>query len=163
CEAVRAAFPNARLLNNYGCSEVSDISFDEVLDPAHAASVGRCIDNVSVYLLSQDLLPVSAGTVGQIFVSGASLGYGYLGRPDLTAESYLPDPVSRTPGARMFRTGDYARIDSEGKLIHLGRRDQQLKINGCRVDAEHVASVIRGHGSVTQALALVRPGRQGEE
>jgi non-ribosomal peptide synthetase component F len=160
---VKSVFPKARLLNNYGCSELADVTFNEVLDAADAVTVGRPIDNSSLYLLSPDLVPVSQGAVGQIFVSGESLGSGYFGQPDLTAASYLPDPLSQKPGARMFCTGDYGRIDTQGRLIHLGRRDQQLKINGCRVDPGHVAGVIRGHTSVTQALALSRPGRQGEE
>jgi len=162
-EDVRSVFPRARLINNYGCSELADVTCHEVLDPAGATTVGQPIDNSSVYVLSPDLAPVSRGTVGQIFVSGESLGDGYFGRADLTAASYLPDPLSKQPGARMFCTGDYGRIDGQGRLIHLGRRDQQLKVNGCRVDPAHVAGVIRRHESVTQALAVARPGRQGEE
>jgi len=160
---VQSVFPKARLINNYGCSELADITFNEVLDPTGIATVGRPIDNSSVYVLSPELVPVSRGTVGQIFVAGESLGQGYFGRSDLTAAAYLPDPLSKKPGARMFCTGDYGRIDGQGRLVHLGRRDQQLKVNGCRVDPGHVASVIRGYDSVTQALAVGRPGRQGEE
>jgi enterobactin synthetase component F len=160
---VRAAFPAARLLNNYGCSELADITFNEVVEAPDAIAVGTPIDNTSVYLLRDDLEPVGAGAVGQIFVSGAALGSSYFDRADLTAAAFLPDPFSRQPGARMFRTGDYGRVDSRGKLIHGGRRDQQLKVNGCRVDAGHVASVLLSNPTVERALALTRPGRQGEE
>jgi amino acid adenylation domain-containing protein len=160
---VRSAFPNARLLNNYGCSELADITFSEVGRATDTATVGRPIDNCSVYVLSSELTPVSQGTVGQIFVAGEPLGHGYFGRPDLTAAAYLPDPLSLKPGARIFCTGDYGRLDGARRLVHLGRRDQQLKINGCRVDAEHVASVIRSYTGISQALALAKPGRQSEE
>ena len=160
---VRSAFPNARLLNNYGCSELADITFNEVVRATDTATVGRPIDNCSVYVLSPELAPVSQGTVGQIFVAGEPLGHGYFGRPDLTAAAYLPDPLSLKPGARIFCTGDYGRLDGARRLVHLGRRDQQLKINGCRVDAEHVASVIRSYTGIPQALALAKPGRQSEE
>jgi amino acid adenylation domain-containing protein len=159
---VRATFPKTRLLNNYGSSEVSDITFNEVHVAMDAVAVGTSIDNVSVYILGENLEPVGAASVGQIFVSGASLSSGYFDQPDSTAAAYLPDPFAEQPGARMFRTGDYGRIDSSGRLIYLGRRDQQLKVNGCRVDAGHVTSVLLSYSQVKKALTLTRPGRQDD-
>ena len=159
---VRFAFPRARLLNSYGCSELADITLGEVRDAAELSAVGTPIDNTSVYLLSANLDPVPVGAVGEIFVAGESLGTGYFARADLTAAAYLPDPFSTASGARMFRTGDFGRVNADGNLVHLGRRDQQLKVNGCRVDAGHVASVMLSSPAVQRALVLARPNRDAE-
>jgi len=160
---VRQVFPRARLFNSYGCSELADITLGEVRDAAGLGGVGAPIDNTSVYLLSSNLDTVSAGGVGEIFVAGAPLGTDYFARADLTAAAYLPDPFATEPGARMFRTGDFGRINADGELVHLGRRDQQLKVNGCRVDARHVESVLLSSPIVQKAIVVARPNRDAED
>lgn len=161
-EAVRTCFrlrPGRRLYNHYGPTE-THAATSYVLPPAPGdwpdrAPVGRPIWNTGVRLLDADLVPVPDGADGEVYITGTALARGYHGRPDLTADRFLPDPYGR-PGTRMYRTGDIARRRPGGMLEYLGRTDQQVKIRGVRIELGEVDAAIRALPDVRDVAVLAR-------
>jgi amino acid adenylation domain-containing protein len=124
--------------------------------------IGRPLSNVEVYLLDRQMQPVPIGVPGEIYIGGAGLARGYLHRPDLTAERFVPHPFGERAGARLYRTGDQARYRRDGNLEYLGRVDQQVKVRGFRIELGELESVLTSHPGVQQAVAQVREDRRGE-
>ena len=118
--------------------------------------IGRPIPNVPVRLLDDEGRPVSQGTIGEIYIAGAGPGRGYLHRPPLTAERFVPDPFASEPGARMYRTGDRGRERPDGEFEYLGRSDHQVKVRGFRVELGEVEAALRAHPAVGLAVATVQ-------
>ncbi len=117
-------------------------------------TVGRPTD-VEIYLLDEDLRLVPKGDVGEIYIAGSSLTRGYLNRPGLTAQRYLPNPFSAQPGSRMFKTGDRGRWLPDGTIEFLGRSDQLVKILGVRIELGEIETALRGHSAVREAVLSV--------
>ncbi len=120
--------------------------------------------NTQVDLLDPQRRRVPMGAPGELYIGGAGLARGYLHRPALTAEAFVPDPCSATPEARLYRTGDLARYGADGVLEFLGRRDQQVKLRGFRIELGEIEAVLARHADVRQAVVAaqeVRPGDQG--
>ncbi|WP_144122868.1 non-ribosomal peptide synthetase [Catellatospora sichuanensis] len=162
--AIRAFFeqmPACTLYNQYGPIEVH-LATSHQLDPdpttwAELPPIGRPFDNVRTYVLDAELRPVPPGVAGELFVGGIALARGYLGRPELTAERFLPDPFST--GARMYRTGDRVRWNAAGQLEFIGRIDDQVKIRGFRVEVAEIEAVLTGCPGVREcAVAAHRHG-----
>lgn len=139
------AFPHARFINEYGPTEavvgccVQDchrVGADELVP------IGRPISNMQVYVLDADLALSPIGCAGEIHIGGVGVARGYVGRPDLTAERFLPDPFASTPGARLYRTGDRGLYRPDGTIQFLGRVDEQVKIRGYRVEPGEIETVI---------------------
>jgi acyl carrier protein len=153
------------LVNGYGPTENSTFSSCYAMTAATrfpgSVPIGRSLANSSSDVLDPELLPLPAGIAGELFVGGDGLARGYLDRPDLTAERFVPDPLGREPGARLYRTGDRARWGSDGNLEFLGRLDTQLKIRGFRVEPGEVEVVLAEHPSVASAVVQARPSRAG--
>jgi amino acid adenylation domain-containing protein len=163
---LRAGAPG-RLLNLYGPAENATLSTGyrlvEVADSAAAVPIGGPVANSSVHLLDRRLRPVPAGVPGGIFVGGDGLATGYLGRPALSAERFVPHPFSEAPGGRLYATGDLARRrPRDGALDFLGREDHQVKIRGFRVEPDEVASVLARHPGLAEAVVVVREDAPGE-
>ncbi len=131
------------------CHRMTDSS-----PPGASVPIGRPISNSQAYVLDRFLQPVPVGVPGELFVSGDGLARGYLESPSLSAEKFLPNPFSSSPGARMYRTGDRARWRHDGLLEFLGRGDNQVKMRGFRVELSEVVSALRSHPSVRDALVL---------
>lgn len=151
--------PQAVLLNQYGASEVNDVTcFDTHQQRVDRAGVpiGRPINNTQVYLLDKYLQPVPVGVPGEVYVGSPGLARGYFNRPDLTAERFIPNPFSQEPGGRMYRMGDIARFLPDGQIEYIGRRDYQVKIRGIRVELEGIEAILRSHPNVRQAAVMVR-------
>ena len=125
--------------------------------------IGRPIWNVRLYILDeqQQLLPV--GVSGELYISGVALGRGYLRRPELTAEKFVPDPYGVEGGARMYRTGDVGRYRGDGAIEYLGRVDEQVKIRGYRVELGEIEAVLAGHEEVREAVVVTREDESGEK
>ncbi|HEX5709699.1 MAG TPA: amino acid adenylation domain-containing protein, partial [Pyrinomonadaceae bacterium] len=162
----RALLPASTLLNLYGSSEVAaDVTWCEARpeDGFDGVPIGRPITNSRIYLLNYDLQPVPLGTTGELYVGGEGLARGYQNRPDLTAERFVPDLFSREPGARLYRTGDLARHRADGQIEYQGRRDDQVKVRGFRVELGEVEAALREHESVRDATVAVREDTPGDQ
>lgn len=159
----RARLPHVTLLNIYGSSEVSaDVTWCEVTPGAIAdrVSIGRPIDNVCVYLLDPARQLVPPGDEGEIYVGGAALAAGYCGDEDATAERFVRDPFDPTGQRRLFKTGDRGRVRPDGELEVLGRRDQQIKFLGRRIEPAEIETALASHPSVRQAAVVLHRERE---
>jgi len=157
-----------RLINMYGITETTvHVTYRPVTQQDAEASglgsrIGRPIPDLSVHLLDADLNLVPEGVPGEIHVGGAGLSSGYLNRPDLTAERFIPDPFAAAPGARLYRSGDLARVRPGGDLEYLGRRDHQVKIRGFRIELGEIEAALARHPAVREAAVLARAEDGGE-
>ena len=154
-----------RVWNLYGLTEDSVYSTAEPVsrDPSgELAPIGRPIPGTRVYLLDPFLQPVPPGVPGEIHIGGEGLPRGYVNRPELTAEKFVPDPFGDVPGARLHRTGDLARFRPDGSLEFLGRIDHQVKVRGFRIELGEVETVLGQHPAVRQVLATVWEEEPGE-
>jgi amino acid adenylation domain-containing protein len=152
--------PAVSLCVGYGLTETTTmVSMGEVT--AHTgATVSRPLPGSRIYVLDDRLEPAAVGEVGDIYVGGSHLARGYLRRPALTAERFVPDPFAND-GSRMYRTGDRGRFMSDGRLQVVGREDDQVKVNGLRVDLGEVARALETHASVRHACVV--PVTAGDE
>lgn len=123
--------------------------------------LGTPIPNTTAYVLDPSLRPQPAGVVGEVYVGGAGVARGYLGRPALTGERFVPDPFSQRPASRMYRTGDLARVLPDGSFEFAGRKDDQVKIRGYRVEPAEVANVMGRHPAVSAAVVTARRDSSG--
>jgi len=125
------------------------------------APLGQPLTNTQVYVVDRMMQPVPTGVAGEIFIGGACVARGYLGRPDLTAERFIPDEFGEKPGGRLYRTGDLARWLPPGEVEFLGRSDYQIKIRGFRIELGEIQSSLMQHEAVRQALLIAREDGQG--
>ncbi|WP_033821700.1 amino acid adenylation domain-containing protein, partial [Kitasatospora sp. MBT63] len=157
---LRAAV--ARLFNVYGPTETTIWSTcAEIPAEPQRIGIGRPIANTRAYVVDGRLRPVPVGLPGELLLGGDGLALGYLGRPALTADRFVPDPFG-PPGSRLYRTGDLAAWDGEGALDYLGRLDQQVKIRGHRIEPGEIESALLEHPQVAEAAVTVHHGPDGE-
>ncbi len=152
------------LWNLYGPSETAIFSAAvRVTSGTGSVPIGRPLANTRFYLVDQFMKPVPIGIYGELLIGGAGLAHGYLGRPDLTAEKFIPDPFGSEPGARLYRTGDLVRYLEDGNLEFGGRLDHQVKVRGFRIELGEIESALSRHPAVRSAVVTAREARPGEQ
>ncbi|MGN7308277.1 non-ribosomal peptide synthetase DhbF [Bacillus subtilis] len=156
-----------QLINMYGITEttvhVSYIELDRSMAALRANSLIGCgIPDLGVYVLDERLQPVPPGVAGELYVSGAGLARGYLGRPGLTSERFIADPFG-PPGTRMYRTGDVARLRADGSLDYVSRADHQVKIRGFRIELGEIEAALVQHPQLEDAAVIVREDQPGDK
>ncbi|HYO54523.1 non-ribosomal peptide synthetase [Archangium sp.] len=162
-ELVARWAPGRRFFNAYGPTEVTVCAtWAECAAGEGAPPIGGPLPNTQVYVLDGAMGPVPPGVAGELYVGGLGLARGYLGRPELTAERFVPHPFSREPGARLYRTGDVVRWRVDGSLEYLGRADAQVKLRGMRVEPGEVEAALVEVLGVRQALVRPWKGPGGE-
>ncbi len=144
---LRETCPEAAIVNLFGCSEASGDSLFSECEPGWTP-IGRPIWNTQVYVLDAHLNLLTIGVIGELYIAGAGLARGYLGRPSLTAERFVPDPFSPA-GGRMYRTGDRVVLRTDGSIHYVGRSDNQVKIRGMRLELTEVEHALRRCPGVT--------------
>nr|WP_298114508.1 non-ribosomal peptide synthetase [uncultured Pseudomonas sp.] len=168
CQAAVAArhhevCPSAALYNEYGPTEGSVWCslYRSRGEEQGVLPIGRAIANMRVQVLDERLQAVAPGVAGEIYIGGAGITQGYLGRPGLTAERYLPDPFG-APGSRLYRSGDIGRLNSEGELEFLGRVDHQVKIRGFRIELGEIEARLLEHPALREAAVIARQNPAGD-
>jgi amino acid adenylation domain-containing protein len=154
------------LHNLYGPTEAAvDVTWWECAPGQERTPIGRPVANTRIHLLESlagGLQAAPFGSQGELYIGGVQVGRGYLGRPDLTAERFLPDPFAVELGGRLYRTGDAARYSAEGVLEYLGRLDHQVKIRGFRIELEEIETVLRQHPGLRDAVVVAWEAGPGD-
>ena len=157
--------PGVELHNLYGPTEAAvDVTYWRCVegDESGVVPIGRPVANTQVYVLDRLARPAPQGAAGELYIGGAQVGRGYLGRPALTAERFVPDPFSPEPGTRLYRTGDLVRRLPGGEIEYLGRIDQQVKLRGFRIELGEVEAVLSLHPQVRECVAAVHEESPGD-
>ena len=157
---------DAELHNLYGPTEAAiDVTYWECRpDPGlKTVPIGAPVANTQVYILDDRLQPLPIGVTGELFLGGTQIGRGYLKRPDLSAERFLPDPFRNDPSARLYRTGDLARFRGDGAIEYLGRTDFQVKIRGFRIELEEIENALLARPDVANAVVVAHRDSSGDD
>jgi amino acid adenylation domain-containing protein len=162
---LRKAYPHLVIINGYGPTENTTFSLTYTMsggDPIPMPiPIGRPLSNRSAYILDAKGRLCRPGEAGELFVGGAGVGRGYLKRPELTAERFLPDPFNSEPGSKMYRTGDLARWLPDGNIEYLGRIDDQVKIRGHRIELGEIESNLGQCPGVKDAVVIAHEDKKG--
>lgn len=163
----RQIAPHVRLINSYGPTEATVVAtISELLAvPAtqmeERVPIGHAIANVQTYVLDSHCQPTPVGVPGELHLGGPGVALGYLHRPGLTAEQFIPDPFSPLPGARLYKTGDRVRYREDGQLEFLGRVDRQVKIRGYRIELAEIEFVLQQQATVREAVVIAQEDPDG--
>ncbi|SDZ41128.1 nonribosomal peptide synthetase DhbF [Evansella caseinilytica] len=163
----RHAYDRPQLVNMYGITETTvHVSYlelnNQVIAEKANSLIGENIPDLHIYILDDRLQPVPAGVIGEMYVAGAGLARGYLGRPELTADRFVANPYGAS-GSRMYRTGDLAKWRMDGSFDYIGRADQQVKIRGFRIELGEIEAVLTRHPALEQAAVVIREDRPGDK
>lgn len=165
-EQHRQKLPHADLFNEYGPTEAtvwSSVYRCQAPEPRRSVPIGRPIPNTQIYVLDRHLEPAPIWVPGELYIGGAGVTRGYHNRPDLTAETFVPNQFGADAGARLYRTGDLARYLPDGNIEFLGRVDHQVKIRGYRIELGEVESALRDHPAVRDVAVIAREVEESGE
>ena len=149
--------------NLYGPTEATTYATYARVRPDANVTIGKPIANTQAYILDSHRKLVPQGVPGELYLGGGGIARGYFGHPDLTAEKFLSNPFSPTPGARLYKTGDLARLLPDGNIEYLGRNDHQVKIRGFRIELEEIEAALASHPGVREAVVVAREAVPGEK
>jgi len=164
-ERFHAQLPGVELHNLYGPTEAAvDVTYwaCERGGGRRSVPIGRPIANTGIYILDREQKPVPVGVAGELYIGGEGLGRGYLKRPGLTAERFVPHPFSTEPGGRLYRTGDLARFMAGGEVEFLGRIDHQVKVRGLRIELGEIEAALAEHEAVRECVVVSREDTPGD-
>ena len=155
------------LVNMYGITETTvHVTYRALtrrdLDVRWVSPIGQPLPDLCAFILDRYMQPVPRDVPGELYVGGAGVARGYLGRPDLTAERFVPNPYSDVPGARLYRTGDRARLRADGEIEYLGRVDHQIKVRGFRIETGEIEAALSSHPAVRDCVVVGRPDEHGD-
>jgi amino acid adenylation domain-containing protein len=155
------------LVNNYGPTECTVVATSGKVSPTglqdELPSIGAPIDNITVYIVDENMQPVPSGTAGELLIGGRGVGQGYINSPERTANSFLPDSFSGGQGARLYRTGDSGRLLPDGQIAYLGRLDDQIKIRGHRIEPNEIVTALDQHPHIETSFACSYPDDSGNQ
>jgi amino acid adenylation domain-containing protein/non-ribosomal peptide synthase protein (TIGR01720 family) len=166
---VRELAPECKIFNHYGPTEttvgvltypVEEICTDTL---SNIVPLGRPLANTQIYLLDNYCQPVPLGVTGEIYIGGDNVARGYINQPELTNERFIPNPFSREPNARLYKTGDLGRYQSDGNLEFLGRIDDQVKLHGYRIELGEIEAVLRQHSQVREVVVVAKEAHPGKK
>lgn len=160
--------PNpVRVINGYGPTETTVCStfynFLEETDSDRRTPIGTAVPGYEVYIVNSELQPVPIGETGEILVGGAGLSRGYLNRPKLSSEKFIPNPFSDKPGTKLYKTGDLARYLPDGNIEFIGRNDNQVKLRGYRIELEEIEATLAKHPGVLETVVTIREDNPGDK
>jgi len=158
-----ALFPDLLLWNFYGPSEITATAAAALVHAGEKITIGRPIAGKKIHILDLHLRLVPIGVAGEVYIGHEGVARGYLHRADLTAASFIPDPFSSVPGARLYSTRDRGRYLADGTIEFLGRYDHQVKVRGFRIELGEIEAALREHHGLSEAVALIRQGADGEK
>ncbi len=150
-----------RVWNGWGPTETTIFNTVSVVEPGKRIAIGHPFYNNQIYVLDDNLNPAPIGVAGEAYLGGAQVGRGFLNRPELTKERFLPDPFR--PGGRMYKSGDMVRWRPDGELEFVGRRDFQVKLRGYRIELGEVTAALESHANVREAAVIVREDVPGDK
>src|SRR6185295_4801612 len=127
-----------------------------------APTIGRPLPGTGAHIVERGLRPTAIGTPGELLLGGVGLARGYLGRPELTAERFLPNPFASDGGLRLYRTGDLSRFLPDGQIEFLGRIDHQVKVRGFRIELGEIEAALRQHPALSDLAVVAREDAQGD-
>ncbi|MBA2288158.1 MAG: amino acid adenylation domain-containing protein [Ktedonobacteraceae bacterium] len=168
-QQVASRLPPGSLYNHYGPTETTvgvltyPVATDEQPIQDEVTPIGTPLANIQVYVLDRQMQPVPPGVVGELYLGGAGLARGYLGRADQTAERFVPHPFSQQEGARLYRTGDQVRSRSDGVIAFVGRADDQIKLRGYRIELGEIVAALRQQETLRDVVVLAREDVRGEK
>jgi thioesterase domain-containing protein/acyl carrier protein len=168
CRRWTGQYPGIPMLNAYGPTECSDDVTHWPIYDAPAADtihmpIGRPVANMQLFVLDGHLRPAPTRVIGELYVGGVGVGRGYLNDAARTAESFIPDPFAKEPGARQYKTGDQVRFLPDGSIEFFGRVDHQVKLRGYRIELGEIESVLEAHPALRQSVVVARDERAGEK
>ncbi len=167
CRRWAALYPRVSLLNAYGLTECSDdvnhLLVEGPLTGLKYAPLGKPLPNMRLYVLDEGGQSVPIGVAGELHVGGICVGRGYLGRPELTAEKFVPDPFSEDPGARLYKTSDRVRLLPDGSFDFVARLDHQVKLRGFRIELPEIEATLNQHPGVIRSVVIVREDEPGDQ
>jgi amino acid adenylation domain-containing protein/non-ribosomal peptide synthase protein (TIGR01720 family) len=169
CQEIFNISKEISIVNAYGPTECSDdvthyhYKFDQHIDNDFTViPLGKALQNLQLYILNTNLLPLPIGVIGELYVGGIILARGYYDRPDLTAEKFIANPfaseedVKLKKNLRLYRTGDLCKYLSDGSIEYIGRTDEQVKVRGYRIELEEIESVLSSHEGIKEAAVIVK-------
>ncbi|HEX7518207.1 MAG TPA: non-ribosomal peptide synthetase [Chthoniobacterales bacterium] len=161
------ALPDCKIINGYGPTENTTFTCCHAIDRTDtghgAVPLGRPIGNTTVYILDEAMAPVPVGVAGELYIGGDGLAREYWRQPELTAANFVRNPFGKTPGARLYKSGDLGRWRADGVVEFVGREDDQVKVSGYRVELGEIEMALRQHDAVRDAAVAVRERRQGSK